>query len=216
MNSIQIETFDQFKQSFSQETFDKASKAFLEKNLLIPFKMSADCLYVITTKDSNLREMNDLKFVYSCIEVMNVPVGIEVFSEIYEFCDEQIDEKIPLNDSDETPELLLKPSDEIHSTIIWTESPPFLTIVFYILAALGLLGGLTLGVELWPGDPKVGYEWKTIAYTASITWIMAGIIECAIFTAIGRALFYMKGIYENSKLIANFEKDKNKKNCGKD
>ncbi len=241
-----IESLDQFKQGFSQEIFDKASKAFLKNNLLIPHNIKDGCLYVVTTVDSNLDEMDNVKLAYSCKLIAGIKVSNEVFSEIFEFCfesqylsEEERDEamleqekqggakqeelkktevektkidgikktnkyhkEMPEsnddNPNDNMPEISLMPGDEVKFTTL-TAGLPFLTYIFYILAILGLIGGIFMGSELWPGDPKIGYEWKFIAYTQSTIWIASGIIECAIFAAIGRALFYLKGIYENSQ-----------------
>ena len=86
MNKIRIETIEQFKQDFSQEVFDKASKSFLKKNILIPCNIEDGCLYVITAVDSNLDEMGNLKLIYSCKSIAEIKVSNEVFSEIFEFC----------------------------------------------------------------------------------------------------------------------------------
>ena len=73
-------------------------------------------------------------------------------------------------------------------------SVPLLSKVFYVLAVLGFVGGILLCVELWPYAP-VGRELKSIAYMPSITWLTVGIIQCAMFSAIGLALTYLRGIY---------------------
>lgn len=99
------------------------------------------------------------------------------------------------NDSREVPLMI---GNKVKSITLTTKLP-FLTAIFYILAALGLLGGFFMGNQLWPGDPGYNREWKMLAYTPSIMWIAAGIIECALFAAIGNALYYLKGIYENTQ-----------------
>ena len=86
MNKIRIETIDQFKQGFSQEVFDKSSKSFLQKNILISYKIEDDHLYVVTTDDSNLGELDNLKLVYSCKSIVEVKADKKVFAEIFEFC----------------------------------------------------------------------------------------------------------------------------------
>lgn len=74
-----------------------------------------------------------------------------------------------------------------------------LVMVFYILSGLSLIGGIILGAKFWPGDPGYGKEWKSIAYTWSIVWIMAGIIEAALFAAIGKALSLLQQIVKNTE-----------------
>ena len=68
-----------------------------------------------------------------------------------------------------------------------------------MLSGLSLLGGIFLGAEFWPGDPGYGNECKSIAYTWSIVWITAGIIEAALFSAIGKALSLLQRIVNNTE-----------------
>ena len=75
---------------------------------------------------------------------------------------------------------------------------PPLTVLFYILAGLSLLGGLLFCVELWPGDAGYGHAWKTIAYVPSITWLTVGVVQFALFTAIGQGLTYLRQIVANT------------------
>jgi len=77
-------------------------------------------------------------------------------------------------------------------------NPPALSKVFFILAALSFLGGILLTVQYWPGDPGYGREWKNEAYTLSIMWFTAGVIETAVFSAIGQGLLYLHKIVENT------------------
>jgi len=76
---------------------------------------------------------------------------------------------------------------------------PLLIVLFFVLAGLSLLGGLTLCSQLWPGDPGYGNEWKTFAYIPSFTWLTVGIVQFALFTAIGQGLLYLKQIVINTK-----------------
>lgn len=73
-----------------------------------------------------------------------------------------------------------------------------LTSLFYILAGLSLFGGVILCGLLWPGDPGFGNEWRTTAYIPAVTWLTAGIVQFALFTAIGRGLFYLAEIARNT------------------
>jgi len=81
---------------------------------------------------------------------------------------------------------------------IHIEKKPVLSTVFFILAALSLLGGIILTAVFWPGDPGYGREWKNEAYTLSIMWFTVGVIETALFAAIGQGLSYLHRIMENT------------------
>lgn len=72
---------------------------------------------------------------------------------------------------------------------------PLISKIFYIIAFLELLDGIILCVEFWPGDPGNDKEWKSITYTPALTWLMAGIIECAMLFSIGVGLKYLRAIY---------------------
>ena len=77
-------------------------------------------------------------------------------------------------------------------------SPSPLSVVFFILSALSLIGGLILFSQFWPGTPRFGYEWKITAYQPAILWLMLGILEAALFAAIAQVLIYLKGILINT------------------
>jgi len=103
------------------------------------------------------------------------------------------------------PELYLPPSEPTTEMVIEDTAnlstsidPPILTVAFFILAGLALIGGGLLGKLFWPGESRLGYEWKPAAYTLSIVWIIAGILEACLFSAIGSALHYLKIISENT------------------
>lgn len=74
-----------------------------------------------------------------------------------------------------------------------------LSKIFYIFAALSLVGGLTLTAIFLPGDPGYGMSWKMIAYTPSITAFTIGFLQASIFTAIGQVLNYLKEIERNTR-----------------
>lgn len=82
------------------------------------------------------------------------------------------------------------------------EHPP-LTVLFFVLAGLSLLGGLVLCGQLWPGDPGYGRVWKTIVYIPSITWLTVGVVQFALFTAIGQGLSYLRQIVSNTASSGN-------------
>lgn len=75
---------------------------------------------------------------------------------------------------------------------------PVVSVMFFVLAALSALGAIILASEFWPGDPGNGYQWKAEAYTLSIAWLTLGIVEAAVFTAIGQGLSYLHKIVINT------------------
>lgn len=75
---------------------------------------------------------------------------------------------------------------------------PFMAGVFVLLAVISLLGGLVLSSKFWPGDPGYGREWATIAYGWSIVWMVAGVVQAALFGAIASILTYLNRIAINT------------------
>lgn len=71
--------------------------------------------------------------------------------------------------------------------------------LFNTLMVLSLLGGLLLCVIFWPGDPGRGYSWKIAAYVPSIAWLMASIVEAAIFATFSNVLFMLNQIEINTR-----------------
>ena len=86
MVNEKIETIDEFKHDFSREIFDKASKAFLKKNLIIPLNIKDECLYVITPENSNSDEIDRLKLVYPVKYISVINVEKNDFDQIFNFC----------------------------------------------------------------------------------------------------------------------------------
>ncbi len=86
------------------------------------------------------------------------------------------------------------------ATTTSTDEAPTLSKVFFVLAALSLIGGLILTVTFWPKSSELesGYSYKAVAYTASLIWLTAGIIETALFAAIGQVLVYLNRIAKNT------------------
>jgi len=81
-----IETLDDFKQLFSRRIFNRVDRDYLKENFIIPFTIVNKCLHVVTTVDSNLSEINDLKGVCICTSIAVIKVNKKTFMEIYEFC----------------------------------------------------------------------------------------------------------------------------------
>lgn len=77
-------------------------------------------------------------------------------------------------------------------------SYPRLSVLLFVLAGLSLLGGIILCVQLWPGDAGYGMEWKAVAYISGITALTVGLVQFALYTAIGLGLAYLKQIMINT------------------
>lgn len=77
-------------------------------------------------------------------------------------------------------------------------STPALSKFFFMLAALSFIGGMILCAEFWPGELGYGDEWASKAYIMSITWLMLGVLEGALFAAIGQGLAYLNQITINT------------------
>ena len=71
-------------------------------------------------------------------------------------------------------------------------------LVFFWLAGLSVVFGFIACLAFLPGDPGYGHEWKSIAYLPAITYFALGLVNAALFVAIGRALQYLHIIAKNS------------------
>lgn len=71
---------------------------------------------------------------------------------------------------------------------------PVLSIIFYILGGLEILGGVVLFGILWPDSSNLeyGYTYKTSAYLDAWAWLFAGLISGFLFIALGEILRYLK------------------------
>lgn len=72
-----------------------------------------------------------------------------------------------------------------------------LVMLFYVLSGLSLLGGVVLAAQFWPSDLGYSKELKSVAYTWSIVWLIAGITQAAIFAAIAKILSLLQQIADN-------------------
>jgi hypothetical protein len=79
-----------------------------------------------------------------------------------------------------------------------SEKVPVLSNVFFVFAVLSFIGGIVLSAVFLPGAPGYGREWKSEAYVLSILFFMAGVIEAALFAAIGQGLSYLHRLVENT------------------
>jgi hypothetical protein len=78
------------------------------------------------------------------------------------------------------------------------ESYPTLSLFFFLLAFLSLIGGLILCGLFWPGDAGIGMQWKMSAYIPALTSFMFGVVQFGIFTAVGQGLAYLRKISINT------------------
>ena len=60
---------------------------------------------------------------------------------------------------------------------------------------------MVLGLQLWPGDPEPGYQWRAAAYVLSITWITAGLVFGTLFWAIGDGPWYLRDIRDGLQAL---------------
>jgi|AntRauTorcE11898_2_1112593.scaffolds.fasta_scaffold04543_3 hypothetical protein len=79
-------------------------------------------------------------------------------------------------------------------------SPPVpgLSVVFYAIALLALAGGFFLASELWP-TLSYGQSPTTQEALPALLALTGGILQCAIYGAIGEAIRYLNGIYRNTR-----------------
>ena len=71
---------------------------------------------------------------------------------------------------------------------------PRLTVLFYIMGVVQIVGGVVLCIKLWPGTAESGYRWLFSVYTPALTWLSAGIIFGLLFFAAGYVLTYLENI----------------------
>lgn len=114
------ETIDNLINKFSREIFDKASKSFLKKNLIIPLNIENECLYVVTTVGSNLDQLESLNLVYSAKSITKVDINKKDFELMYDFCFESqrnssqtIDKEVYNSDEHEKKGEIKKHAEEV-------------------------------------------------------------------------------------------------------
>lgn len=73
----------------------------------------------------------------------------------------------------------------------------FLTIVLYFLSGISLLCGLVFSIKLLPSDAIIDLVGSK-AYISSIASLSAGVIQSAVFAAIGKILVYLNKIVHNT------------------
>jgi hypothetical protein len=73
----------------------------------------------------------------------------------------------------------------------------FLSLLLFFIAILGLIGGLVVGVEFWPSGYGYDDALKHARQIYAITFIFAGVIQFALFAALGQGLHYLRQIASN-------------------
>ena len=68
---------------------------------------------------------------------------------------------------------------------------PALAVVFRLLGGLEILGGIFVGIYLWP---KENYGWQPLVYLPAVSWLVAGVIFGCLFLAIAEGLTYLSQI----------------------
>ncbi len=85
-----------------------------------------------------------------------------------------------------------KPIELSESTTISAKSN--LPAFFTYLAWLALIGSCIFGLTLIPS----GYSPPAAAYASTIVWVVSGVVQFALFLAIGKILSYLEQIVENT------------------
>tara|TARA_Y100000991_G_scaffold129747_1_gene97765 strand:+ start:1209 stop:1607 length:399 start_codon:yes stop_codon:yes gene_type:complete len=120
-------------------------------------------------------------------------VSIPMMCSLCETCAEKAEAEATTNFQDSrSPQFKEVQAGEVSSY------PP-LSILLFILAGLSMLGGMILCGQLWPGDPGYGMEWQTAAYLPGLTALTVGLIQFALYTAVGLGLAYLKQIVINTE-----------------
>lgn len=106
-----------------------------------------------------------------------------------------------LQGESKTLDLTLQPIVAKVATGEVTVSSP-LSVLFYVVAFVSLLGGIILGAKLWPESMGYGKAPSTVSYVYSWVWFTAGVVQFSIFISIGKTLAYLKQIVANTSAIA--------------
>ena len=71
---------------------------------------------------------------------------------------------------------------------------PSLSVVLSLIGVLQIIGGIVIGVKLWPGESHAGYQWLFSAYVPALTWIGVGIVSATLFFAASAGIAYLAQI----------------------
>lgn len=75
------------------------------------------------------------------------------------------------------------------------QKPEFLVQVLNILASFSLIASFVICLFYWPETRRPA----TSEYFITMLWLGSGIIQCALFASIGKVLYYLRLIAENTK-----------------
>lgn len=74
-----------------------------------------------------------------------------------------------------------------------------LSALLFVFAGLFLISGAIIGYAAWPNPNDFEYmQPPDAAYIAPLAWILGGILQFALFAAIGQGLHYLKLIAEKA------------------
>lgn len=74
-----------------------------------------------------------------------------------------------------------------------------------VFGVLEIIGGLTMCVQLWPGEPSEGYKWMFSAYVPALTWLGVGITSATLLFVAAAIVAYSAQIRTTSEdLLACF------------
>ena len=79
----------------------------------------------------------------------------------------------------------------------------YISIVLKILGVFNIIGGIIGMIVYLPSDAGIGYEWKLVAYTSSIAWLVAGIVSGILFFAIAIVLDNLQNIDNHLSIVEN-------------
>ncbi|MBO9471755.1 hypothetical protein J7355_16815 [Endozoicomonas sp. G2_2] len=79
------------------------------------------------------------------------------------------------------------------SAPIETSTMPGMATTLGVIGILFFVASLVVGVNLWP-ETSYRYDPTLIDFIPSMIWIVAGVIECALFMALAQVLAYLDRI----------------------
>ena len=76
-----------------------------------------------------------------------------------------------------------------------------LAMVLYVLGVLSVIGGLIIGIAVWPKGYSYSYTW--FSYFISFAYFLSGVISCFVFFAIGRIIDAVTDIQDKLAIVQN-------------
>lgn len=118
--------------------------------------------------------------------------SISMFDSLCDECAEQQDEDALINDKAESE---ARSVEKLAHNLDY----PSLSILLFLLAGISLLGSIVVCVQLWPIGRYIGIA----AYTPGLMALSAGVVQFALYSAIGLGLMYLKKIAYYSEVRTN-------------